>query len=61
MHMSRYPYETAAQRTRSREVMRTLVEFGILDEEAIAPAQHRASASAELRVLALEEPARVWR
>ena len=42
--MSRRPYETAAQRARSRAVMRMLVELGLLDVKVIAH-RHRATKS----------------
>ena len=42
--MSRRPYETPAQRARSRTVMRMLVELGLLDVKVIAH-RHRTTKS----------------
>lgn len=42
--MSRRPYETAAQRARSRTIMRMLVELGLLDVKVIAH-RHRTTKS----------------
>ena len=42
--MSRRPYETAAQRARSRAVMQMLVELGLLDVKVIAQ-RHRTTKS----------------